>query len=193
MLSVDPDCLDYQAAFLAPTASDARSQRSDTLRRATLDNQPYSLTFPSLKHLFYASNLPSLSSRTKTNPVKGNRTRRIRLMPTTPPRNKHFMLGTALLCPVVKHSQDGTVTMTQTPRSLRVTAIFHTITMAHPLSEHQQLACSTRPQPSRIRGGYPPKSRSKTLSGLRRGVWNSPTRSQDGDSSFDNNSDTGPE
>ena len=36
MLSVDPDCLDSQAAFLVPTARDARSQRRDTLCSETL-------------------------------------------------------------------------------------------------------------------------------------------------------------
>ena len=47
----------------------------------------------------------------------------------------------------------------------------------------RQLACSTRPRPSRVGGGeYPPRSRSKTLVGLRRGVWNNSNRSQDGDS-----------
>ena len=40
MLSVDSECLDSQATFLAPTASDARCQIRDTLCRETLDNQP---------------------------------------------------------------------------------------------------------------------------------------------------------
>ena len=102
MLYVDPDSLDSQAAFLAPTARDVRTQRRDTPRSATLDNPPsqpiasvqrdvslaspfvllprnlrvllrYSRTFPSLKHSCDSFNLPSLSSRTKTNPLMGNR------------------------------------------------------------------------------------------------------------------------
>ena len=85
-----------------------------------------------LKHPSECSNLPSFSSKPKTNPLMGNCKRLTRLMRTTPPRHNHLVLGRILfslvvtLLYIVKTHLVETTTPTQW--CLRATVLFRTTT-----------------------------------------------------------------
>ena len=115
------------------------------------------------------------------------------LMPTTLPWNKHYMLSLTLFSLVVtlqytaKPHPVGTTTPTPPGLSATVhqcnsaTVLFRTTTTFGTLTTSLLHSTST----SRVRGKYPPFSRSKTLFGLRRCIWNNLMRSRDSASSSD--------